>query len=111
MFIIRLIIWNCLILLLISCGGNDTKQLETDKNELYPAVTLNNLVGVWDSSRKIDNLIDEYYVVIKPNGSIVSYNYLGDSYDNLNNCYSENFRTIAEIGNGIFLVTDNEGYS
>lgn len=63
-------------------------------------VTLDDIVGVWDSG--FGN--DELYTVIKSNGTYIDYDYLGDSVDMGENCYEKDEGTIQDYGNGQFLL-------
>lgn len=65
-------------------------------------VTLSDVVGIWDSG--VGN--DEVYSVIKSDGSLIDYDYQGDSVDMGDNCYVKDEGTIQDMGNGQFLLNN-----
>ena len=65
------------------------------------------IAGVWNNSETIDGLTDEVYLVIKTNGTVVFYDYMGDSFDAEANCYMSFTETISDLGGGDFLVGGN----
>ena len=86
-----------LILVLAACGGEDDSST--------PA-TLADLVGVWDGSETVEQKRDELYTVIQESGDFVSYDYMGDSADNGENCYEKsNGASIADQGAGEFIIS------
>jgi|GEM_PF-2732882 len=86
-----------LILVLAACGGEDDSS--------SPA-TLADLVGVWDGSETVEQKRDELYTVIQQSGDFVSYDYMGDSANNGENCYEKsNGANITDQGGGEFIIS------
>lgn len=94
-----------LSLVFISCGitpGTNTGSTNPSLAEIS---------GVWDKSRTQGQVVDEGYLVIKNTGTGTDYNYLGDSFDSGDNCYSRTNQIITDLGNGNFsVVYDNADY-
>jgi len=87
-----------LLIFLSSCSDSGSEN-----------ATLSSLAGVWDSTTTEDSLVDEYYTVMKIDGTVVDYDYMGDSFDNGPNCYLSDAGTIVDLGNGDFIASYNSG--
>ena len=101
------IIWSVILALflvvsLVSCGDGGGGSSST-------APSLVDIAGVWDASRTSGQDIDENYIVFKINGQMVTYDYMGDSYDEGQNCYEKVLSIIKDLGNGKFMVVSEDG--
>lgn len=67
------------------------------------------LAGVWDVSETFDGLYDEFYVVIRRNGTGTDYDYAGDSYDNHANCYWIDQFEIESLGDDEYRIEYSDG--
>ena len=92
------------LILIQGCNSNSNSSSGSFNND---TPSLAQISGVWNNSRTIDGLTDEMYVVIKTNNTMMSYDYLGDSYDNTANCYEKFALTISDIGGGNFLIGES----
>ena len=83
-------------LLLAGCGSSS----DSEKN-----VTLAGIVGTWDESVELGQEVDELYSIIKADGSIIRYDYYGDSFNQGENCYDKyEYVTLVDQGEGDFSV-------
>ncbi|WP_068544860.1 hypothetical protein [Thalassotalea crassostreae] len=96
-------------LTLSSCGGGGSGKSEDQRQLPYPnqSPTLNDLVGVWDSTTVDDGLEDISYNVIESDGTIVFYDYDGDAYDQGDDCYYIGLIDInfKNLGSGQFEIS------
>ena len=86
----------------MACGSSDDNGSDA---------SLSDLLGVWDVSTTYPEGTDEWYIVIKPSGIIVNYDYMGDTIDNGPNCYEQFDYTLVDLGGGAFVLTDDFGGS
>ena len=56
------------------------------------------LVGVWDTSQQVGQVVDELYTVVRSDGTGTDYDYQGDSFDQGLNCYLVSDYTITYLG-------------
>lgn len=83
--------WICLFLLqpfmavlLTGCIEIEENGDEDGNAENIPT----SITGVWNmTTDEGSEGIDEYYLVIRSNGDILYYDYMGDTYDQGDNCY------------------------
>ncbi len=88
-----------LTLLLAGCGS----ESDSAKN-----ATLEDLVGAWDTSDKMEQEIDEAYFIVEENGHTTDFDYDGDSYNKGSNCYYRyDSATLTDLGEGDFLAKDS----
>ena len=87
-------------LFLVGCGSDD---------EGTPA-SLSDIIGVWDASTREGQLIGEVYTVIKSDGSYITYDYDGDSFDNGDNCFNIYDGTLIDLGSGNFEIENGPSY-
>ena len=88
------------LILLQSCNSSGSGDSVNNTNP-----SLADIVGVWDDSVTIDNTTDERYTVIRADGTIGGYDYLGDSFYNGLNCYDKVADiTIIDLGGGDFFI-------
>lgn len=74
------------------------------------ALTLADIAGVWDDSTVYSSTIeDEWYIVIKPDGTITDYDYYGDTFDQGDDCYYKSESIITDLGGGNFEIIDEDG--
>ena len=92
-----------LLLLVAGCGaGGDVCGSSCDFDIPTPTpstIELADIIGVWDGS--VDHGAegnDEFYVVVKSNGELTSYDYRGDSYNMGDNCYNLNTIQLTDTG-------------
>ena len=103
MKLIKLISIALLGMLIIGCDGGGGGGSSS-------APSLVDIAGVWDASETVGQKIDETYTVITINGEMIGYDYMGDSYDQGKNCYDKYLSgMIKNLGNGNFLLVDNNG--
>ena len=95
-----------LSLTLTGCGSSSSSDPANSNNNSNTATdaTLSKIAGVWDASTTIGQVTDEFYSVIRNNGTFTDYDYLGDSFDMGPNCYLVSNGTISDQGNGNFTV-------
>lgn len=90
-----------LSVMLSACSSDSGSDLHNyPKNE----PVLADIAGIWDNTTDHGMFgVDEYYTVIKENGDIINYDYLGDDFDDLDDCY-EKFTgsNLIELGSGQF---------
>jgi len=73
--------------------------------------TMSDIVGAWDFSDQYENLVDEYYVNIHPNGTMQFFDYDGDTYDQGSDCYYfDGNEYLKEIRPGTFKISNAEDY-
>lgn len=82
-------------------GSNTSVLVRVNEND-----SSDSIVGNWDFT---DGDGDEYYVVITESEWIV-YDYMGDSYDMGEDCYSTHTEYVTDLGGGTYRVTDELGY-
>lgn len=85
-----------LMILISACsppGGNTTQ------------VTMDDLIGLWNSSEKQGVLNDVIYTRITSDGSIIEYDFDGDEVDNGLPCYQIDSGSVKNISANRFLVT------
>lgn len=88
--------------ILTGCGSDDNDDGSQAGLEL--------ISGVWDAFDLEGQLVDEGYLYISPNGEITSYDYLGDSFDNGDNCYSEFFEgTVSFVSDSLYVFENVDG--
>lgn len=116
---------------LTACGGNDTqpaKQTNDSTSEFEfeinqhaldamnnPSDPLASIAGVWDFAEELElSGHDEKYVVIKEDGSYISYDYLGDEsasyWDDYANCYDRSEGTLEKAESGNYTLTLEGGF-
>ena len=114
--------------LIVGCGGggstsNDGIQHtpdtitvnETPTTDENTPLMMADITGLYDMSDFIYNLQgvglwNEKYIAVYDNGLVVTFDYLGDSFDNLQNCYSVIKSSVRELDNGLFTWYNSEGY-
>lgn len=92
---VRLFMFICLAML--GCSDNDTHS-----------PSLKDIAGVWDATHEEDGLEDVSYIVISTSGDYTVYNYLGDAYDDLEECYDKVEWTITDLGGGYFAIEGDD---
>lgn len=91
-----IIIFSLFILVACSSGGGGGNGGNTVPGDF---------VGVWDVSTDYGAMgIDEYYTVIRSDGTGTDYDYAGDSFDNVANCYWIDNYTITHQGGDSFQL-------
>jgi len=85
-----------LVALLVACSpaGQDVTQVE-----------MKDLVGLWNSSETVGMKQDKMYTRITSSGSIIEYDYDGDSVDQGLDCYQVNTGTLKQVGGNHYIVT------
>ena len=83
---------------LTACGGSSGSSKDESG--------IKDIVGVWDFTSTDDELTDEAYFHISSDGAYTIYDYLGDSFDDIEDCYAEfaNIGTITHLGGSDFLI-------
>lgn len=68
-----------------SSGGSDSSETGAASSAID-----NRFVGLWDQT-EVDNEYGEdvYYQYISEDGSVIIYDYYGDSFDDMGNCYAK----------------------
>lgn len=100
-----------LSLLLVACGGSNDGSTRGNVDNDGPVLFISDVSGVWDVSEIEDGLLDEMYVFIREDGVISYFDYLGDEYDNLSDCYLEALdvgQFLPISGNLYLFDTDEE---
>ncbi|NOX08879.1 MAG: hypothetical protein GXP22_05220 [Gammaproteobacteria bacterium] len=109
------------IVLPINVGGLGTNGARTDaeivtlidsmksatENINNHTPSLADIAGTWNGSEIINGLTDKVYSVITIDGTLTYYNDMGDSFDNIIDCYLKTTATIKDISNGVFLINNN----
>ena len=121
----RLALSAFLFATLIACGGDDDDgsvagdvsdagdagdagDADGDGADDASLVALQAISGVWDSSDFDGGQQDVIFSVIRADGSATDYDYLGDEFDNSEDCYLRiDFNFIHE-GDSRFSVTSSE---
>jgi len=68
--------------------------------------------GVWSGEQSINQVLNERYILIEGNGTITYYDYLGDSYDQGQNCFIITKQAnLAPIEGNIFEYIDSGNVS
>ena len=88
--------------LLTACGGGDSAGTS---NEETGQGALQAIAGVWDSSTDEEGLTDVLYTVIRADGSHTEYDYFGDSFDNVADCYVRFDSTLTHEGDSRFTLS------
>jgi len=89
--------------LLVSCGGssgsNDDSSITTSVN------SLDDIVGFWDATIEVDGLTDEIFFLITDSGLVSVFDYLGDSFDDSDDCYliAEEILVFTHLNENEFL--------
>lgn len=98
-----------MLTLSVLLGACSLDSNNDSKNYPINEPTLEEISGVWDySSDHGEYGIDEFYLVVNTSGELFHYDYLGDSYDNLENCYEKlGGDKIIDLGNGEFETSDS----
>lgn len=130
--ILRILVILTVTSLIAACGGGGGSSSDNDSNDPPVVTGLASIVGVYEWFDEYPGgLVDEWYFAIDAQGYVSDYDYMGDSYDNLGNCYvidrdweqlvyvSENrFSTVVagedlfiEIQDGGLLITPVDGSS
>jgi len=101
--------------ILIACGsagsGDGGEQTpgatRTVADNASPA--LSDLVGGWNYSFDYGDVgVDEFFLFIDSAGDIQDFDFLGDSYDDLENCYFSNKTfALSDLGDGMFEIFDD----
>jgi len=84
---------------LTGCGGGSSSSNEV--------TGLSSIVGVYDWSDEYPGgIIDEWYLGIDAQGYVSDYDYMGDSFDNLANCYviDRNWERLTHISGNRFAT-------
>lgn len=92
-------------LLLSACGGGGSSSGNK--------TTLSDVAGIWKSETTYEGEegVDVVYQVIQSDGTQITYDYAGDSYDNYANCYwIDEKPDIIELGDGKFSQTYDEPF-
>ena len=71
-------------------------------------VALQAIAGVWDTTDFEDEQQDVSFSVIRADGSASDYDYLGDEFDNLEDCYLRINFDITHVGDSRFTITSSE---
>ena len=71
-------------------------------------VALQAISGVWDTTDFEDEQQDVSFSVIRADGSASDYDYLGDEFDNLEDCYLRINFDITHVGDSRFSITSGE---
>ena len=106
---------------LVGCGGgsgsssgnkndsvNEGGQENTTTQESTTLKNVEYVQGIYNISQEGDSGTDEAYLHISETGLITTYDYLGDSVDNGENCYSKNPDNINSTINNTTLTIDEE---
>ncbi len=129
--IFRILVILAVTSLIAACGGGGGSSSDNDSNDPPVVTGIASIVGVYEWFDEYPGgLLDEWYFAIDAQGYVSDYDYMGDSYDNLGNCYvidrdweqlvhvSENrFSTVnmgdvyIEIQDGGLLITPVDGSS
>lgn len=76
----------------------------SDSNNIVPK----EYTGIWSDIQTINQLENEKYILIEGNGDITYYNYLGDSYDQGQNCFIVTKQAnLTPIEENVFEYTEN----
>ena len=94
-------------------GGGEEVDEEIDNGTGGGAVdasqvALQAIVGVWDTTDFEDEQQDVSFSVIRADGSASDYDYLGDEFDNLEDCYLRINFEITHVGDSRFSITSGE---
>lgn len=91
------------VLSLVACGGSDGGG-GSGVNDV------DDLVGLWDFSYEVDGLVDEIYMEISGTGYASIYDYFGDSFDDVADCYviAEDALLITHLDGNEFLSESQE---
>lgn len=75
-------------------------------NDSAIIITLSEISGVWGMSQysNASMELDALYIVINENGTFVTYDFAGDSYDQGKICYFNTSAEIIDLGNGNFKI-------
>lgn len=93
-----------------ACSDSDTSSVPEDNHAPISGLSLADISGVWDTSERNENYIDETYLFISQSGTTNDYDYRGDSYDNEQNCYSKSTGTIRSLGDSLFETIEADGF-
>ncbi|TCS43661.1 hypothetical protein [Reinekea marinisedimentorum] len=90
---------------LSSCGS------ESGGGESADITSLKDLAGVYDDSDSYeDGTVDEYFILVRENGSVASFDYAGDSYDDYDDCYwiFDDEDTLTHVSGSTFYSEYND---
>lgn len=89
-----------------SSSNSSTNSSNASDSSLNLALSISEFEGVWDASIDYGSAgIEELYFDIQGD-TLTYYNYLGDDFDNGDNCYFlDDTNTISNLGNGTFSFT------
>lgn len=96
-----------------ACSGSGTgtgSSAPEDHHDPMSGLSLADISGVWDTSERNEQYIDESYLFISQSGITNDYDYRGDSYDNGQNCYSKSTGTIRSLGDNLFETIEADGF-
>ena len=101
---IRLLTLLFAVVHLFACGGGGSN---TDSPASEVGTTVSDLVGVWQTI-DVEDENDILYSVIKPDGTFIDYDYMGDATDQGNNCYEKSEGTITRVDVDTFKVVSDD---
>jgi len=93
MFAIRLFFLIVLPLLTASCSSNQSDS-----------ISVNELVGLWNSSENVNGKADVIYTRVNSDGSIIEYDFDGDDVDKGLNCYQIVTGSFTALSGNRFLI-------
>lgn len=106
------LICAAIVLLMVACGGGSGGSNNNEADRIDNNVSsINDIVGLWDATEETEEGVDNVYWGISPSGSLSIYDYLGDTFDDIANCYfiAEDFGLITNLGDSNFIVQIDDG--
>lgn len=96
------------ISILMACSS----ETEDSSTGAFPIAEpmISDMVGVWDASQNDPDFgLDELYFSIGTDGTITNYDYLGDEFDDSEDCYYVGeSQTLQEVGAGQYYIEYDE---
>lgn len=73
---------------LVGCGGSSESNDDSGVSSITDTVnSLDDIVGFWDATIEVDGETDEIFFLISDSGLVSVFDYLGDSFDGIADCY------------------------
>jgi hypothetical protein len=101
---IKIILLATLISIITACSSEDEEGFKNLPGELAEPA---DIIGVWDGSSGDENGYDEFYTVVRDNGTFTDFDYQGDTQDNGNDCYERADGSYRYEGDGIYVFNFN----